>query len=130
VFFFFLAVLDSTAAPFQNLDFEQANTNSIFTDSGIGAVVGPIQDLLPGWSIEESGLDFFGVPTTNSIQYLFFRSPQQLPLGTWESLSDIDLMPTFPKTGNYTKTVAQANPRFAAHLGNPISPAAAYGSYS
>ena len=27
-----LAVVNSVAAPFQNLDFEQANTNTVYTD--------------------------------------------------------------------------------------------------
>lgn len=52
----FLLMLGGTfceldGAPFQNLDFEQAKTNSVWHDSQSGLSYGPVKDLLPGWEI-------------------------------------------------------------------------------
>ncbi len=45
-----LALSSGEAAVFQNLNFENANTNTI-TDLGFGAHYGPIADLMPGWTL-------------------------------------------------------------------------------
>jgi hypothetical protein len=39
------------ADAFRNLDFEQANTNSLSYNPGENVTIGPIGDLLPGWQV-------------------------------------------------------------------------------
>lgn len=51
---------------FQNLDFEQARTNTAVRN-GVGDVYGPIQDLLPGWRLEKFGGGVTGVQTNTGL---------------------------------------------------------------
>jgi hypothetical protein len=96
----------STAAPFQNLDFEQANTNNVAFDPQLGAWVGPIGDLLPGWRVTVS---FPPVPpvnlgSTNSLSvipmnsYIFSTEGDDVVLTTGDPVQGV--VP--PKTGNYS----------------------------
>ncbi len=71
-----LAVANSAAAPFQNLDFEQANTNHLSSDASTGVTLGPINELLPGWQVvlsRPTGIGQFP-GYTNSLQFLTFNS--------------------------------------------------------
>lgn len=61
--------------PFQNLDFEQANTNSVSYNAGAGVTLGPIEELLPGWTVVVSRGPFGDFPGfTNTPTSLTFNS--------------------------------------------------------
>jgi hypothetical protein len=53
VIFLMAAVVGAAAAPFQNLGFDEANTNGVPPNNG-----GPTSQLLPGWNL----FDVFGAP--------------------------------------------------------------------
>jgi len=61
------------AAPFRNLDFEEANTNStFFLPSGLPSFyegVGPVADLLPGWKL------FHGTNQLDTVGYNLHNGP-------------------------------------------------------
>src|SRR5262245_26225305 len=55
-----LGILACSSAPFINLDFEQAKTNTATfyesqPDPKYLVAIGPIKDLLPGWTLSSSG---------------------------------------------------------------------------
>jgi hypothetical protein len=103
-----LSGVTSFCAPFVNLDFEQANTNGLY--SYRGATVGPIEDLLPGWQVVASRP--LGPPLgyTNSLQFLTFNSGYfddvNVGVGDDDPLQDA---PGFPKTGKYSVWVTPLN---------------------
>ena len=43
--------ISATAAPFQNLRFDNANTDNVLYDRGKFSGVGTTTDLLPGWQL-------------------------------------------------------------------------------
>ena len=49
--FLLIGALEGNAAPFENLDFEQAITNSLTYDRRLNGLVGSVQDLLRGWQL-------------------------------------------------------------------------------
>jgi len=104
--------LKASAAPFQNLDFEQANTNRLSTDPSSGLVFGSTADFLPGWQVEQALIVTQANPAfpiqsrTNQVDTIWFRSAPQL-LETTEVLTDSsDIFPNVPKVGTYSLLLA------------------------
>jgi hypothetical protein len=106
VFFSFVVLVNSTAAPFQNLDFEAANTNTVAFDPQLGASVAPIRDLLPGWQVTVSTAQGppLGFGFTNSLTVLPLNSQIFAAEGNDVMVTTNDpLLGTLPpKTGNYS----------------------------
>jgi hypothetical protein len=101
-----IAFASVAAAPFQNLDFEQANTNRLSYDPTLGASSGSVQDLLPGWRLESILIAHPNAfppiqSSTNLLDSLWFRSAPGL-LETTATLTDGEVFPTLPKTGTYS----------------------------
>jgi hypothetical protein len=89
------------AAPFQNLDFEQANTNSISRDSVTQITSGPISELLPGWDVMVlTPIANGGLISTNVLSVINFNADIDGPNisvidhSVWDS--------SFPMPGKYS----------------------------
>ena len=110
VVLFLFTVANSTAAPFQNLDFEKANTNTLSYDPNSGVGSGPIQDLLPGWhvivTLPAFNLGTYSFPgSTNLLKSLnfdssFFDSPN-IALNDYDPLDE-----SVPRTGIYSLSIS------------------------
>lgn len=99
-----IASISAATAPFQNLDFEQANTNRLSYDPSSQTYSGSIQDLLPGWQLQVAYLPkpslFPG--QTNAVDSLYFNSAPPL-FGSAAVLTDsTNVYPSFPKSGTYS----------------------------
>jgi len=79
------------ASPFQNLNFDSANTNNLVGDPPLGQA-GTTADLLPGWQLSAEGLGI--LPTTG-----FNYSPLGLGYATLVSPSFVD---SYPVVGAYS----------------------------
>jgi hypothetical protein len=95
-----------TAAPFQNLDFEQANTNHLSVDPGSGLLFGSTADLLPGWELEQTFIGQRGFPSsTNMLKTIWFKqAPVSLDnAATATLINSSDFAPGIPaNSGKYS----------------------------
>jgi hypothetical protein len=84
--------------PFKNLNFEQANTNSLRMDNSIGGLIGSVADLLPGWQL------FQGANLMTNVGYNIPFGPPT-PIGKAGGAAGI-IGPPFPNgptiSGDYT----------------------------
>src|ERR1051326_987450 len=90
-------------APFQNFDFEQANTNHLSYDSSSRTYSGSIQDLLPSWQLQVAYLPkpSFFPGQTNLVDSLFFNSAPPL-LESTAVRTDDNVYPFRPKPATYS----------------------------
>ena len=107
VVFILVTTVKSNAAPFQNLDFEEANTNRLSTDPNSSLVFGSTADLVPGWQIESSLIategSLFPIQSrTNQLDSVWFRSAPQLLETTATLTESSDIFSSIPKVGTYS----------------------------
>jgi hypothetical protein len=108
-----IAFASDAAGPFQNFDFEQANTNRLSYDPSSGAYSGSIQDLLPGWRIENILIAQSNAwppiqSSTNLLDSLWFRSAPGL-LESTATLTAGEVYPSLPKVGTYSLLLSTCN---------------------
>jgi hypothetical protein len=99
----------ASGAPFQNLSFDDADTNSV-TRGGGGLTEAPVPDLLPGWQISNSRASF---------EWMNYNS--RPPGFGWVSLLPPENFghPPYPVFGRYSVALEPLGPGFES--GNPIT---------
>lgn len=103
-----LSTVSASAAPFQNLGFEEANTNSTFLQA-VGDVLigyGPIADLIPGWQVLDG---------TTPRSLAGYNANLESPIGSAAIITREVALPTFQLDGNYGVSLQTSSG------GNPIS---------
>ena len=112
-----LFVQAAPGAPFRNLDFEEANTNTLrslpdapTTWNGLPALYGPGEDLIPGWQFAEGTT---GTPSTSPVGFDYY--PLRADFG-YVTLVDHNYPLTTP-VGRYSLAIV---PNFVG-AGRPIS---------
>jgi hypothetical protein len=105
--FTLLSCVTGFSAPFINLDFEQANTNGLY--SYFGTTVGSIEDLLPGWQVIASRPYPPPLGYTNSLQFVTFDDAffDEVNVGVVDY--DPLQVPRWPKIGKYSLFVSPLN---------------------